>query len=187
MIFALGLIAGLLSAQSGSDFQEIKVAPVFGEGRLLGCAINFKAVQRDVVNRPEGVVGFDGSANVYHFGQGKLGFALKATILDGATREMSRPSVTYLINGLDTNNADLALSEPAENAGYTMSMYRFGVATMDMLTATTGDATFSIGILPLGGTMAHQIIFYLDADQMSEWGGCYQRVLEDALAATENK
>lgn len=175
------LAALALFSQDVEQLSEATVAPVFGEGSLRGCTINFKSVQRDNLYFGGRPVGADGSFNVYHFGQGRVGAMLKVAVLDGLALRL--PDTSYLIAGYATNAADLTANMAAEDAGYMLSTFAFGAPTVDAITHFMDDASISVGVQMNGGSSAIPFRTDLTDEQVGAWASCMERLVTDAQSA----
>lgn len=178
----IGMLAALaLFSQDVDRLSEATVVPVFGDGSLRGCAINFRSVQRDNLYFGGRPVGADGSFNVYHFGEGRVGAMLKVAVLDGAA--LRRPDTSYLITGYATNAADLTSNMAAEDAGYMLSTFEFGAPTAEAMADFMEGALITVGVQMNGGAGAIPFRTDLTDEQVGAWASCMKRLVTDAQLA----
>ena len=183
----IGIVAALaLLAQEPDRLSEATVAPVFAEGRLRGCALNFKSVQRDNLYFGGRAVGADGSFNLYHFGGGQVGAMLKVAVLDGEA--MRLPDTGYLITGYATNAEDVTSNMVGDDAGYRLTSFRFGASTAEAIGYVAGSAAITVGVQMSGGQSAIPFRTDLTQEQASSWESCVDTIVADirsALAAED--
>lgn len=175
-MIGMALAFGLL-AQEPDRWSEAIVAPVFAEGRLRACAINFKAAQRDNLYFGGRYVGTDGSFNLYHFGDGKVGAMLKVAVLEGEALRL--PDTGYLITGYATNAADAVSNMEADDVGYRLVAYSLGDATVDAIANFSVNSTVTVGVQMFGGTSAIPFRVDLSNDQAADWSDCVGTLIND--------
>ena len=182
MFAAMGLAAALMMHQDADRWSEATVAPRFAEGRLQGCAINFKAVRRDNLYYGGRAVGADGSLNVYHFGGTAVSAMLKVGILDGET--LNAPDRSYLITDYVTNAEDLTANmAAAEDVGYTLSSFSFGAQTGEALGSIIGQSKLTVGVQMNGGQGAIPFRVDLTEAQVADWSSCMDALTDGIQAA----
>ena len=178
----IGIVAALaLLAQEPDRLSEATVAPVFAEGRLRGCALNFKSVQRDNLYFGGRAVGADGSFNLYHFGDGQVGAMLKVAVLDGDAMRM--PDTGYLITSYETNAEDVTSNMVGDDAGYRLTTFRFGESTAEAIGYIAGTAMITVGVQMGGGQSAIPFRTDLTEAQAADWELCVDTLITDIRAA----
>ncbi len=183
----IGLIAALLLiGQAEERWSDATVTPVFGDGALRGCALNFKSVKRDSLYFGGRAVGADGSFNLYHFGAGDVSAMLKVTVLDGQALRL--PDTGYLITGFASNASDINSTLVSEDSGYRLISFTLGAATADAIGHVAVDSAITVGVQMNGGRSAIPFLTELSEDQAADWSECVATLLtdaEDALGATD--
>lgn len=175
-MIGVALALGLL-VQDPDRWSEAVVAPVFGEGRLRACAINFKAAQRDNLYFGGRYVGTDGSFNLYHFGGGQVGAMLKVTVLEGEA--MRLPDTGYLVTGYATNVDDVASNMEADDVGYRLVAYSLGGATAEAVAHIAIRSVLTVGVQMNGGASAIPFRVDLTEEQASDWSDCVDTLVSD--------
>lgn len=178
----IGLAVALaLFAQEPDRWSEARVAPIFGEGKLGGCLINFKSAQRDNLYFGGRVVGADGSFNLYNFGEGNFGAMLKVAVLDGEALRL--PDTAFLISGYATNADDVLSNMVGDDAGYRLVALRLGESTAEAIFRIAQSDTMIVGVQMNGGRSAIPFQVDISEEQRAEWRGCVNQVMDDILAS----
>lgn len=175
----IGLIAALLLiGQAEERWSDATVTPVFGDGALRGCALNFKSVKRDSLYFGGRAVGADGSFNLYHFGAGDVSAMLKVTVLDGQALHL--PDTGYLITGFASNASDINSTLVSEDSGYRLISFTLGAATADAIGHVAVDSAVTVGVQMNGGRGAIPFRTDLSEGQADDWSKCVATLIEDA-------
>jgi hypothetical protein len=182
MFAAMGLAAALVMPQDADRWSQATVAPYFADGRLQGCSINFKSVQRDNLYFGGRPVGADGSLNVYHFGGSQVIATIKVAVMDGEA--LRAPDKSYLVNGYTTNVADLITSRASPtDPSYTVSSFSFANQTADALGSILAQSSMTVGVQMNGGQSAIPFQVELTETQLADWSSCMDALTDGIQAA----
>ncbi len=178
----IGIFAAFaLLVQEPDRWSEATVGPIFADGRLRGCALNFKAAQRDNLYFGGRAVGTDGSFNLYHFGEGQAGAMLKVAVLDGEA--MRLPDTGYLITGFATNAEDITSNMVGDDAGYRLTTFSLGVSTAEAIGSIAGSGAIIVGVQMSGGKSAIPFRADLTQKQGADWANCVDTLVADIESA----
>lgn len=180
----IGLLAALaLFGQDPDRWSEARVAPIFGEGKLGGCSINFQSVQRDHLYFGGRMVGADGSFNLYNFGEGGFGAMLKVAVLEGEALRL--PDTAFLISGYATNADDVLSNMVGDDAGYRLTALQLGPSTSEAIFHIARNEVMIVGVQMNGGRSAIPFQIDISEEQRAEWRGCVNQVLDDILSTRD--
>lgn len=192
----------LASPASAAQAQTITISsefkPIFFDGKLQGCAINFEVARKDPEYSQGHIVYITGSLNFYAFKDKNLSFVLKLGVrgVNGATA-FSAPSEAILVTGNGTNRADFLQAVPGEIAGFRMFMFRAGKSTLSAALESLTEQqtlTFAYSMRPRGmnaivpvNLRMRQLNFdhpensQIDDSLIQGWLGCQSDIAEAGL------
>jgi hypothetical protein len=99
---------------------SVEAKPMFSDGRLLGCGLEYTAVAQDHVYRRGGFIKVAGTIGLMA-SRGELGVTLKVLVLDVDPRKMSftpsAPASAYYIAGGKTTKDAIVANIPSDTPG----------------------------------------------------------------------
>jgi len=203
LMTGVGLICSPTFANSESVEVTIltEIKPVFQNGELTGCALNFQAGKNDHTYFDGDLALINGSLNLYGL-RGKVPFyALKLGVMRNGEKTYVAPSTAFVVSDKASNKADFLSAVDAETPGFRLFTYSAGDATLQVMGDTTAkDKTIRIGYTMGAGSMSSIIPITLSMKKLNfenpkdsvlddraaaEWWGCNLNVIEAALKRAE--
>jgi len=208
LIWSLGIAGTILgSTPTIAAVESIEVtisteiAPVFQNGELTGCALNFQAGKNDYTYFEGELALITGSLNLYSR-EGKPPFyGLKLGVLRNGEKDYVAPSSAVIVSDKTSNKVDFLTSVDSETPGFRLFTFSAGDATLKIMGDTTSkDRTIRIGYTMNGGSMSSIIPITLSMKKLNfenpkdsvlddraaaEWWGCNLNVIEAALKRAE--
>lgn len=182
-LLMVGVVAVLALPQHEASWRQVAAVPIFGDGRLKSCALNFQAAQQTTFYGDGRTIGIDGSANIYHFGGGQMSLLIKSTIINGPSPGLQPTETAYLISGLKTNAADSVRTQPSETPGYTLTGFDIGQATTDAIAGIIRSRVLTVGVVPKNAATSITSRFDLDDETATTWSSCVSELIDQARDA----
>ncbi len=204
-LIVAGTTFGSAPAIEARDDIEVTISaditPVFQNGDLTGCALNFQAGKNDYIYFGGDLALINGSLNLYT-PNGKAPFyALKLGVLRNGEKAYVAPSSAFIISDKTSNKADFLTSVDAETPGFRMFTFSAGEASVDIMGETIrANKTIRIGYTMNDGSMSAIIpislsmkkfnfdnpsVSLLDDDAPKKWLECNLNALDAAIARIE--
>jgi hypothetical protein len=132
-----------------------EIVPVFQNGELTGCALNFQAGRNDYTYFGGDLALINGSLNLYS-AKGKAPFyVLKLGVMRNGEKDYVAPSTAFILSDKSSNKVDLRTSIDAESPGFRMFTFSVGEASLKVMEDTTkANNTIRIGYTMNGGSMS---------------------------------
>jgi hypothetical protein len=194
--------APLLAARDNISVTiSTEIAPVFQNGELTGCALNFQAGKNDYTYFAGDLALINGSLNLYT-PEGKAPFyALKLGVMRDGSKAYVAPSTAFLLSDENSNKVDFLKTIDSETPGFRLFTFAAGETSLKIMTETTAqDSTIRIGYTMHSGSMSSIIpislsMKNLNLDNPSEsvrdergsrkWWDCNLAALEAAVKRTK--
>lgn len=180
-----------------------EIAPVFQNGELTGCALNFQAGKNDYIYFGGDLALINGSLNLYT-PNGKAPFyVLKLGVLRNGEKAYAAPSSAFILSDKASNKADFMTSLDAETPGFRLFTFSAREASVDIMGETIrANKTIRIGYTMNDGSMSAIIPIslsmkklnfenpaasLLDNDASKKWLECNLNALDAAIARLRAK
>ena len=200
VIFFAGVFSVSPSFASKDNIQvtiSTEIAPVFQNGELTGCALNFQAGKNDYTYFEGDLALINGSLNLYTLRGKPPFFALKLGIMRDGEQSYVAPSTAYILSDYKTNKTDFLTAVDAETPGFRLFTFSAGEASINVMRETTSqDKTIRIGYTMNGGSMGSIIPISLtmknlnfenpsesifDEGAIQKWWECNLKSLDAAI------
>ncbi len=210
IISSFAILAGVFGATPSfavkNDIQvtiSAEIAPVFQNGELTGCALNFQAGKNDYTYFGGDLALINGSLNLYAMGGKAPFYALKLGVLRNGEQSYVAPSTAYIVSDYETNKADFQSAVNAETPGFRLFLFSAGEASISVMSKTISqDKTIRIGYTMNDGSMSSIIPISLtmknlnfekpsdsiiDEGAIKKWWECNLQALDAAVKRVESE
>jgi hypothetical protein len=197
-------LEGAAAVAAGEDIAvtiSTEITPVFQNGELTGCALNFQAGKNDYTYFGGDLALINGSLNLYTV-KGKVPFyALKLGVMRNGEKAYVAPSSAFILSDKKSNKVDFLTAVNGETAGFRLFTFSVGETSMAIMGETIlQDKTIRIGYTMDGGSMSSIIPISLsmknlnfenpsnsltDEDAPKKWWECNLNAIQAAADRIE--
>ena len=200
-LIALGACLDGSPAVASQDNIQItistEIVPVFQNGELTGCALNFQAGKNDYTYFGGELALINGSLNLYTVPGKAPFFALKLGVMREGEQSYAAPSSALILSDKQSNKSDFVKAVEAETPGFRMFLFSSGETSLKIMRETISeDKTIRIGYTMNGGSMSSIIPISLsmkklnfenpsdsvvDEDAATKWWECNLNAIDAAV------
>ena len=145
-----------------------EIMPVFQNGELTGCALNFQAGKNDYTYFGGDLALIDGSLNLSVLKGKRPFFVLKLGVLRSGENDYVAPSSAFILSDKQSNKADFLTSLDAETPGFRMFTFSVGEASLKIMEDTIkANKTIRIGYAMNGGSTSSIIPITLSMKKLN--------------------
>lgn len=145
-----------------------EILPVFQNGELTGCSLNFQAGKNDYTYFGGDLALINGSLNLSVLKGGRPFFVLKLGVLRSGESDYVAPSSAFILSDKQSNKADFLTSLDAETPGFRMFVFAVGEASLKIMEDTIkANKSIRIGYAMNGGSTSSIIPITLSMKKLN--------------------